>query len=60
MLRGAGVTSLFGGSASGLISEDEILLMNSRINLLAVIKNNDLHVFTTVRRGLKKFTLDKD
>ena len=60
MLRGAGVASLFGSSASGLISEDEILLMKSRINLLEVIKNNDLQISTTVRRGLKKITLDKD
>ena len=60
MLRGAGVASLFGSSASGLISEDEILLMKSRINLLEVIKINDLQVSTTVRRGLKKITLDKD
>lgn len=60
MLKGAGIGGLFGGGSSGVNTEDEIMLMQSRTNMIEVIKNTDMQIVTTTRSGLKKIVLDSE
>ena len=58
MLKSSGLGGLLGGSASSVNIEDEVMIMLSRKNLMTVIKNNDLQLDITTRRGLKNEVLD--
>lgn len=60
MLKSSGLGGLLGGGGGSINTEDEIFLMQSRENLISVIKENDLQIQTTTRKGLKKIILDND
>ena len=60
MLKGSGFGGLLGGSGTGVNVDDEIALMISRQNLIPVIKENNLQLEITKRRGLKNVLIDTD
>lgn len=57
MLKSSGLSSLLGGSASGISIEDETIVMMSRTNMTKAILQTGYQVETRQRRGLKKVLL---